>query len=42
MQSKPKLLQKFEKLKQRHKPLYKKAFEVMNATTTVLQSQNID
>jgi hypothetical protein len=33
----PKILQKFQKLKNRHKPLYTKAFGLMNALTEVLQ-----
>jgi hypothetical protein len=36
MQSKSKILQKFEKLKQRKKPLYKRAYDIVAATTAAL------
>ena len=40
-QKKPKILAKFEALKQRQKPLYTKAYDFINATTQVLQVSSL-
>jgi hypothetical protein len=36
----PEILQEFEKLRQRNKPLYKASFDLMKATTQALKVSN--